>query len=83
MAQGILSGAVLEFKESGDCKVTILFASQEGRYTINGDKLTIQLNSSDAESKLDLKIKGDQLELVRKFDSDPKVVFEKQKPSGK
>lgn len=82
LAQGILSGAILEFKESGECKVSILLASQEGRYTINGDKLTIQLNSSDANNKLELQIKGDQLELVRKFDSDPRVIFEKQKPSG-
>lgn len=70
---------VLEFTDKGDFKFSQAMGSGTGTYKVNGSKIELTFNSFAPQRPLVLELKGNTLEIERKFDSDPTVYFDKQK----
>ncbi len=78
LASSLLTGATFEFSDQGRVKLTHAIATQEGTYRIEGDTVLVMLGGDDKPT-FRLKLAGnDTLESVREFNSDPKIVLERQ-----
>lgn len=75
----ISNGMTVEFTKEGTFKMTQTIGSVTGNYTWEGEMLKLKFNTFAPQNELKLRFgEGNTLETVTSFQSDPKVVFEKQ-----
>lgn len=60
----------IAFKDEKTCEMTVMGATAEGTYTLNGDKLVLTFNGSDQEATLD----GNEITMEQ---SGIKIIFKK------
>lgn len=72
-------GMTVEFNDQGSFKMSMMIGAGTGKYTIEGDTVTLNFETMAPTQPLHFKFKDAKtLELKREFESDPAVVFEKQ-----
>lgn len=72
-------GLTIEFNDKQAFKAAVPIANGGGTFKIEGDVVTLSFNSLAPTQPLKFKFKDDKtLEQVTEFESDPKIILEKQ-----
>lgn len=72
-------GLTIEFNDKKSFKAAVPIANGGGSYKIEGDVITLTFNSLAPTQPLKFKFKDEKtLEQVTEFESDPKIILDKQ-----
>jgi hypothetical protein len=72
-------GLTIEFNDKKAFKAAIPIANGGGSYKIDGDVVTLNFNTMAPSQPLKFKFKDEKtLEQVTEFESDPKIILDKQ-----
>ena len=80
LGSALIKGTTFEFNDKGRVKMSHALGSSEGPYKVEGNEVLVMRSDEDKKPAFTFRMADDgTLESVKNFESDSKVVLERQK----